>query len=87
MHADIRYHIGLLLHLVLYSRRVRLISEQFFVVDYLVRNPNDRVLINQIPNVWIIQNVKDEDAVIGDISQTDFLICFVINQMPNSTIF
>ena len=46
--------------------------EQFFIVDHLARNPNDRVLINQIPNVCIIRREADEDAVIRDIQQTDF---------------
>ena len=46
--------------------------DQFFVVDHLARNPNDRVLINQIPNVWIIRSEADEDCVIRDIQQTDF---------------
>ena len=33
--------------------------DQFFVVDHLARDPNDRVLINQIPNVWIIRRQAD----------------------------
>ena len=42
------------------------------MVDHLARNPDDRVLINQIPNVWIIRREADEDGVIRDIQQTDF---------------
>ena len=46
--------------------------EQFFVVDHLARDPTDKVVINQIPNVWTIRNEDDEDSVIRDIQQTDF---------------
>ena len=46
--------------------------EQFFVVDHLARDPTDKVVINQIPNVWTIRNEEDEDLVIRDIQQTDF---------------
>ena len=42
------------------------------MVDHLARNPDDRVLIDQIPNVWIIRRQADEDGVITDIQQTDF---------------
>ena len=45
--------------------------EQFFVVDHLARDPTDKVVINQIPNVWTIRNEEDEDSVIRDIQQTD----------------
>ena len=46
--------------------------EQFFVIDHLARDPTDKVVINQIPNVWTIRNEEDEDSVIRDIQQTDF---------------
>ena len=44
----------------------------FFVNDHLASDPNDRVVINQIPNVWTIQNEEHENSVIRDIQQTDF---------------
>ena len=45
--------------------------ENFFIADHLASNPNDRVLMNQIPNGWIIQNIADGDSVIKDIQQTE----------------
>ena len=45
--------------------------EQLFVKDHLASDPTDKVVINQIPNVWTIRNEGDEDAVIRDIKQTD----------------
>ena len=46
--------------------------EQFFVMDHLARDPTDKVVINQIPNVRTIWNEEDEDSVIRDIQQADF---------------
>ena len=82
---QIPYRIAIAFGFVLYKTQTDQF-DQFFVVDHLARNPNDRVLINQIPNVWIIRSEADEDGVIRDIQQTDFLICFVIHPMQNSTI-
>ena len=44
----------------------------FFVVQHLSRNPSDKALVNQMPNLWIIRNPSDEDGVIDDIRQTEF---------------
>ena len=68
---QIPYRITIAFGFVLYKMQTDQF-EQFFVVDHLARNPNDRVLINQIPNVWIIRCEADEDSVITDIQQTDF---------------
>ena len=57
--------------------------EQFFVIDHVARDPTDKVVINQIPNVWTIRNEEDKDLVIRD----TFLICSEINRMQSNTIF
>ena len=36
------------------------------------RDLSNKALINQIPNVWLIQNVSDKDQVISDIKQANF---------------
>ena len=46
--------------------------EQYFVVDHLQRDIERKSLINQVPNIWLIRTVADEDQVIVDIRQTDF---------------
>ena len=68
---QILYRISIAFGFVLYKTQTDQF-DQFFVVDHLARNPDDRVLINQIPNVWIIRREADEDGVIRDIQQTDF---------------
>ena len=68
---QIPYRITIAFGFVLYKTQTDQF-DQFFVVDQLARNPNDRVLINQIPNVWIIRSEADEDGVIKDIQQTDY---------------
>ena len=93
---QIPYRITIAFGFVLYKMQTDQF-EQFFVVDRLARNPNDRVLINQIPNVWIIRREADEDSVITDIQQTDFfdLLCdssdaeqynFLIVRMTNMVV-
>ena len=56
---------------LLYKMRTKEI-EQFFVVDHLQRDPERRAIVNQVPNIWLIRTVADEDCVISDIRQTDF---------------
>ena len=68
---QIPYRIAIAFGFVLYKTQTDQF-DQCFVVDHLARNPNDGVLINQIPNVWIIRREADEDGVIRDIQQTDF---------------
>ena len=68
---QIPYRIAIAFGFMLYKTQTDQF-DQFFVVDHLARNPNDRVLINQIPNMWIIRSEADEDGVIRDIQQTDF---------------
>ena len=68
---QIPYRIAIAFGFLLYKTQTDQF-DQFFVVDHLARNPNDRVLINQIPNVWIIRRQADEDGVITDVQQTDF---------------
>ena len=45
--------------------------EQYFIVDHLQRDLERRSLINQVPNIWRIHTLADEDQVITDIRQTD----------------
>ena len=48
--------------------------EQFFVVDHLARDPTDKVVINQIPNVWTIRNddhlMEEDDEYDTDNEET-----------------
>ena len=93
---QIPYRIAIGFGFVLYKTQTDQF-DQFFVVDHLARHPNDRVLINQIPNVCIIRSEADEDGVIRDIQQTDFfkLLCdqsdaeqynFLIVRMTNMVV-
>ena len=68
---QIPYRIAIAFGFMLYKTQTDQF-DQFFVVDHLARNSNDRVLINQIPNVWIIRSEADKDGVIRDIQQTGF---------------
>ena len=65
------YNMLLAFGFLLYKMRTKEI-EQFFVVDHLQRDPERRAIINQVPNIWLIRTVADEDRVISDIRQTDF---------------
>ena len=60
--------------------------EKYFVVDHLQRDIERKSLINQVPNIWLIRTVADEDQVIVDIRQTDFFMFFETIWNPNSTI-
>ena len=65
------YNMLLAFGFLLYKMRTKEI-EQFFVVDHLQRDPERRAIVNQVPNIWLIQTVANEDRVISDIRQTDF---------------
>ena len=72
MHAGIRYH--------------RIAVAFGFVLYKMQTDPNNRVLINQIPNVWVIRNVTDEDGGIRDIQQTDLFDLLRI-RMTNMVVY
>ena len=65
------YNMLLAFGFLLYKMRMKEI-EQFFIVDHLQRDPERRAIVNQVPNIWLIRTVPDEDRVILDIRQTDF---------------
>ena len=65
------YNMLLAFGFLLYKMRTKEI-EQFFIVDHLQRDPERRAVVNQVPNIWLIRTVADEDRVISDIRQTDF---------------
>ena len=65
------YNLLLAFGFLLYTMRTYEI-EQYFVVDHWQRDLERRSLINQVPNIWRIHTLADEDQVITDIRQTDF---------------
>ena len=65
------YNLLLTFGFLLYKMRTNEI-EQYFIVDHLQRDLERRSLINQVPNIWRIHTLADEDQVITDIRQTDF---------------
>ena len=65
------YNMLLAFGFLLYKMRTKEI-EQFFVADHLQRDPERRAIVNQVPNIWLIRTVADEDRVISDIRPTDF---------------
>ena len=65
------YNLLLAFGFLVYKMRTSEI-EQYFVVDHLQRDIERKSLINQVPNIWLIRTVADEDQVIVDIRQTDF---------------
>ena len=67
------YNMLLAFGFLLYKMRTKEI-EQFFVVDHLQRDPERRAIVNQVPNIWLIRTVADEDRVISDIRETDFFL-------------
>ena len=46
--------------------------ETFYINDHLSRDPEDRNVIHQIPNVWTIRNKSYEAEVFKDIESSDF---------------
>ena len=46
--------------------------ETFYINDHLSRDPEDRNVIHQIPNVWTIRNKFYEAEVFKDIESSDF---------------
>ena len=69
--CQLPYRIAITFGFVLYNTQTNQF-EQFFALNHLARSPKDRVVFNQIPNMWISRNEAGEDAMIRDSQQTDF---------------
>ena len=65
------YKLGIAFGFLLYKTETDEFST-FFVIQHLSRDLSNRVVINQMPNIWCIWNAQDEDSVISDIRNMEF---------------
>ena len=66
------YKIVLAFGFILYNKSNDDIK-QFYVNDHLSRDSVERSVIHQLPNIWTIREDKDENKVVDDVVNTDFL--------------
>ena len=65
------YKLGLSFGFLLYNKDTDELRH-FYIDEHLKRNPTDRNILQQFPNIWKIRNDADEQQVFKDIRETDF---------------
>ena len=68
---QVPYKLGLSFGFLLYNKETDELRH-FYIDEHLKRNPTNRNIIQQFPNIWKIKNDADEQQVSKDIRETDF---------------